>query len=101
MVSTDARVAETPSLDEVMRTWLPTKVAAQGAGISDRYMALLAATGKLVAVTTPLGRLIEPTQLAAYAALHRQRYKMREYLARKEGAKGGTDVRANDAQEVR
>jgi len=79
-------VTETPTLEEVLSTWLPTGKAAKLAGIGERYMIELAATGKVRSVTTPIGRLYEPTQLVEYATRPKKRYRMAEYVAaKKEG----------------
>jgi hypothetical protein len=61
-------------------TWLTPKQAGAVAGVSGRTIARLAASGDLVSIMTPYGRLVAPgAQLEAYAERHKAVYRMAEY----------------------
>ncbi len=68
-----------PEIESPHTTWLTPKQAGAIVGVSGRMVAKLAARGELTAIMTAYGRLIEPTQLAAYAERHQRLYKMDLY----------------------
>jgi hypothetical protein len=83
-LTTNPPANDTPTLEEVLTTWVPTGKAAKIAGTGERYTAHLAAQGRLRSVTTPFGRLIDPASCAAYAARRNKRqWRMPEAIAAK------------------
>ncbi len=79
--------ASKPTLDEVLGTWLGPTAAAKEAGVCVRTMHYLVSSGRMRSITTPIGQLIEPTQLVAYAKEHRRRFQIDGYLTRGEQIK--------------
>lgn len=73
MAVKEDQAAEMQSIEKMLSSWLGLTTAAKTAGVSERTMSYMVADGRMRSVQTPVGRLIEPTQLTAYAETHRTR----------------------------